>query len=230
MLGILKMFKHQHLDEALTSLNLTNSELTEKLSDTINNNFDTKVADLAQKKLSTATVRHWCQGTAHPTDLIIRQGISILLTGAADNYGCFIVPTKSEAKRILRAALTVNNKKIVENFKIFKSNCASGAYDKTKLDPTSSKTNSETLMGCIAYLTIQGYLFTNYSDSKGHLTLDTYLNLVDINKLIKQTNIDRLLTDIQIYLNTAKTYDNDNIYKQVLLSLLKQIVHQDFWL
>lgn len=224
------MFKHQHLDEALTSLNLTNSELTDKLSDTINNNFDTKVADSAQKKLSTATVRHWCQGTAHPTDLIIRQGISILLTGDKDNYGCFIVPTKDEVIQILQSALTVNNQKIIDNFEIFKSNCAFGVYDKTKSNPDSSKTSSETLMGCIAYLTIQGYLFTNYSNNKGHLTLDNYLNLIDINKLIKQTNIDRLLTDTQIYLNTAKTYDNDNIYKQVLFSLLKQIVHQDFWL
>lgn len=76
----MKMVKHQKLEKALTALNLTNRELVDKLSDIIKNNFEVKEADPAQKKLSVAKVTQWIQGKARPTDPIIRQDISILLT------------------------------------------------------------------------------------------------------------------------------------------------------
>lgn len=230
------MVKYKKLKEALISLKLTNRQLVNKLSDIINKNFEAKEADLAQEKLSVATVTKWIQGTAHPTDPIIRQSISILLTksndtpGDLDNYGCFIVPTKEEATKILYDGLSKYNQEIIDNFKTFKLNCASGKYDKTKLNPYSTKTKPETTMGCIAYLLIQNYLFTNYSADKGYLTLDNYSRIVNIDSLVNQTNIDKLLSYLQIFCNTAKKYDNTNIQTQALLFVLKEISHQDFWL
>lgn len=224
------MVKHQKLAEALASLNLTDKELTDKLSDIINHNFEMTVADLVQKKLTTANVSGWRKGTAHPTDLTVRQGISILLTGRKDKYGCFIVPSKKEAKKILQDALSINSQKIVDKFEDFKAACASGAYDKTRSYPDSTKIKPETLMGCIAYLLIQNYLFSDYSANKGHLTLDNYSRIIDIESLVSQTNIDNLLLNLQIYCNTAKKFDNGNIQTQALLFLLKQIAHQGFWL
>lgn len=230
------MVKHQKLEKALTALNLTNRKLVDKLSDIINNNFEVKEADPAQKRLSVAKVTKWIQGTARPTDPIIRQGISFLLTeskdktGDLDKYGCFIVPTKKEATKILYEALLKYNQEIIDNFKTFKLKCASGEYDKTKLNPYSTKTKPETIMGCIAYLLIQGYLFTDFSHAKGHLTLDNYSRIVDIDSLVNQTNIDNLLLNLQIYCNTAKKFDTGNIQTQALLFLLKQIAHQEFWL
>lgn len=122
------------------------------------------------------------------------------------------------------------NQEIIDNFKTFKLKCASGEYDKTKLNPYSTKTKPETIMGCIAYLLIQNYLFTDYSANKGHLTLDNYSKIVDIEGLVSQTDIDNLLSNLQFFCNTAKKYDNTNIQTQALLFLLKQLAHQKFWL
>ncbi|AFR21077.1 hypothetical protein DBP97_09435 [Lactobacillus helveticus] len=200
----MKMVKHQKLAEALASLKLTDKELTDKLSDIINHNFEMSIADLVQKKLTTANVSGWRKGTAHPTNLTIRQGISILLTGHKDKYGSFIVSSQKEAKKILHDALSTNNQKIMDKFEDFKMACASGAYDKTRSYPDSTKINSETLMECIAYLIIQGYLFTDFSHAKGHLTLDNYSRIVDIESLVSQTDIDNLLSNLQFFCNTAK--------------------------
>ena len=224
------MIKH-NLSDQLKSLQLTNSQLVTTLSDIINSNFTAAEAgaDSVQDKLTNAHVAAWYSGKSYPSNLIIKDALSILLTGKKGNYGSLVLPTTVDAENLLAEAFTVYNEKLTMNFKTFKINCINGYFERIKNNPYSSKVTLKDIAGCIAYLRIQGYLYSNTQEKKQRLDLALYGNIVHINELIKLVDRNKLLAGLQKHINLASKLNQAGMHKIALTTLLLEIRNQEFF-
>ncbi|WP_251717823.1 hypothetical protein [Lactobacillus agrestimuris] len=224
------MIKH-NLSDQLKSLQLTNSQLVTTLSDIINSNFTATEAgaDSVQDKLTNAHVAAWYSGKSYPSNPIIKDALSIFLTGKKGNYANLILPTAVDAEDLLAEAFTVYNEKLTMDFKTFKTNCINGYFDRIKNNPYSSKVTLKDIAGCIAYLRIQGYLYSNTQEKKQKLDLALYGDIVDVNELIKLVDRKKLLVGLQKHINLALKLNQTGMYKTALTTLLLAIRNQEFF-
>lgn len=218
----------QNFKKQLQALQLTNSQLIDKLSDIINANFNVDKSDAVQNQLTSAHADAWRSGKAYPTSPIITEALSILLTGNKNNYATLVLSTPTDAEEILVEALTVYNRKVIADFDNFKLNCTNGYFDRIKLNPFSSKVTAKDIMRCIAYLVIQGYLYSTINKPK-KLDLTLYSNITDVNHMLKLINSNYLLVQLRKYINSGVKLTHAGLFKGALMDLLVSIKNQEFF-
>lgn len=220
----------QFLKDKLCSLDLTNSQILDKLSLIINTNFNVVDTDndKVQDKLTINHLISWKNGKAYPSNPIIREALSILLTNKKGNYGALILPNEKDAEDILKKAIAYYNNKIINNFEIFKQKCSNNYFEKVKVNPLSQKVTATDVMGCIAYLLLEGYLFSHPLYSKS-LNLNSYQKIVNIKSLSQFTNSHNLLINLRKCIISSSSLNPDRLQKQSLLILLMGIRNEKFF-
>lgn len=220
------MIGHE-FDKRLKKLDYSNKQLTNKLSTIIDNNFPVKLADLGQSKLSEFNVAKWKIRKAIPTNCVIQDAFSILLsTSQSEGHFFDLLLTKQEAKQILDDALIKYNKIIItDNLSEFKLKILNGRFDRVKKNPYSSKVTTNDIMGCIAYTVISGYLYNKNLGLNKHkkLNLSLYQRLISTSELSTLVNSKRLLRFLQKEIKQKGRIDINSLHKAALLYLLLTI-------
>lgn len=229
------MFKQNLLGQKISSLQLSDSDLLKELDDIINKNYPSHEAlsDAVQDKLTAPHIDSWKKGKAIPTNPIIRDALSILLSKTKTKGHFFeLVLDMNGAKAILVGALNKYNNAIITNdLHEFKLKARNGDFDRIKNNPRGPKVTITDTMGCIAYLIIEGYLYGQNLCLKENekLTISLYQQLIVPSQLASLVDSDQLLTFLHNELKKSGRINTSSLHKAALLYLLLTIKGDSFF-